>query len=222
MIAHYFAMHAFSLDFSRRHLISTRQNIGGFAPRRVSLRTRMFRHRFAFGEMSKLNDLFPWWTGLSRCLTAESGKLPVGLVPPSRSTKAGYLAGRRVMGCRRKRRACPYQSVRHGINGQLGGLRKALFRRKGGQARNYGFAFIGVDEGSYHSSGWGREASSLLGITTRILEHMLSALRSRKAFGESYRLLDRPENTGIALLSVRVTVFCAQITARRDDDRGRS
>lgn len=40
-------------------------------------------------------------------------------------------------------------------------------------------------------------------------------------FGESYRLLDRSENTRMALLSVQVTVFCTQITTRRDD-RGRS
>lgn len=85
--------------------------------------------------------------GTRGVLPAESGKLPVSLVP-SRSTKAGsHVAGRR-----RKRRACPYQGVRHGINGQHGGLRKALFRRKGDEARNYGFAFIEVDEGPYRRS----------------------------------------------------------------------
>jgi len=51
-----------------------------------------------------------------------------------------------------------------------------------------------------------RGATGLLGITARILEHMLSALRSRKALVESYRLLDRSENTRMALLSMRVTV----------------
>lgn len=65
----------------------------------------------------------------------------------------GYLAGRHVTGRRRRRRVCPYQGVPHGINGRHGGIRKALFRRKGDEARNYGSAFIGVDEGPYHRAG---------------------------------------------------------------------
>lgn len=90
-----------------------------------------------------------------------------------------YLAENHVTGRRRKRHTCPCQGVRCGINGQLGGLRKALFRRKGDEARNYGFAFIGVDKGTVTPrtvGERGRRASGLLGITAGILEHMLSAL----------------------------------------------
>lgn len=46
-------------------------------------------------------------------------------------------------------------------------------------------------------------ASGLLRIKAGILEHMLSALCSRKALGEGYRLLDRPENMRMVLLFVR-------------------
>lgn len=171
---------------------------------------------------SKLNDLFLQWTVRwgSRCLTTGSGKLPMDLVP-SRSTKASSTWPR-ITWRRRKRHTCPCQGVRRGINGRLGGLRKALFRRKGDEARNYDFAFIGVVKGTVTPrtvGERGRRASGLLGITAGILEHMLSALCSREALDESYRLLDRPENMRMALLSIRATVFCTQITARRDDRR---
>lgn len=128
--------------------ISTRQNIGA-SRLLVFLRTRMFRHWYF-----RRNVEIKWFiAGMNRALEMPYGKIrQVACGPCTISEYKGrYLAGSHVIGCRRKRRACPYQGVRHGINGQHGGLRKALFRRKGGQARNYGFAFIGVDEGPYHS-----------------------------------------------------------------------
>jgi len=112
----------------------------------------------SFHGASKLNDLFlRYMEPGTKCLTTRIRQVACGPCTVAEYKRIGYLAGSHVMGRRRKRRACPYQDVRHGINGRLGGLREALFRRKGDEARNYGFTFIGVDEGPYHpANGVGR------------------------------------------------------------------
>lgn len=121
-----------------------------------------------------------------------------------------YLAGSHVTGRRRDRRACLCQDVRHGINGSDGGppapMRQALFRRKGDEARNYGFAFIGSrpEEGPYlPRMGEGRRVfSGLLGIMPGILEHMLSASCSlgKETSTKVIDCLIIPKNMRMALL----------------------
>lgn len=133
-----------------------------------------------------------------------------------------YLAENHVTGRKRKRHTCSCQGVRCGINGRLGGLRKALFRRKGDEARNYGFAFIGVhrgqgDRNAAYGGGEGAKGVWFIGDYGGDIGTYAFCL-TREALDESYQL-DHPENMRMALLSVRATVFCTQITARRDDKR---
>lgn len=170
--------------------ISTRQNpCRSFAPRRT--------------RTSKLNDLFLQWT--RDALQAESGKLPVGLVP-SRSTKAGHLAegvtwrGAEGNGARVLTRVFVMELMasvegygKH-YSGGKATRQEIMVSRSLGSTRDRITPWTGD-----------REASGLLGITIGILEHMLSALHSRAAFDESYRLLDRLENTRMTLLSILET-----------------
>lgn len=92
---------------------------------------------------------------------AGFGKLPVGLVP-SRSTKESSTwprvtwRGAEGNGMRVLARVFVTELMAGSGRGRL---RKALFRRKGDEARNYGFAFIEVDEGPYlpRTGEWGGE-----------------------------------------------------------------
>jgi len=190
---------------------------------------RIFVTRTArgFSETLKLNDLFLRYMELgTKCLTTRIRQVVCGPCTVAEYKRIGYLAECHVMGRRRKRRACPYQDVRHGINGRLGGLREALFRRKGDEARNYGFAFIGVDEGPYHpANGWGENEGSdwFIGDYSEDIGTYAFCL----TFAENPRWklsiawsFGKYENGFIVHASHRF-FFCAQITARRDD-RGKS
>ncbi|TGZ31827.1 hypothetical protein DBV15_06908 [Temnothorax longispinosus] len=128
----------------------------------------------AFGEASKLNDLFPRWTGLEvsygrirqvacgPCTIAEYKGWVLGR--ESRTGAEGSGAGVRVL-----TRVFVME-----LMASTGRVTESIIRSERRRGKKLWFRVHRGRRGTV--SPVGRKGSGLLGITTRILEHMLSAL----------------------------------------------